>query len=63
MGSSHLQRTLLYFHENQFAYPDQSSAGLVERQLTSIYSAMAADSIAFNSNLIEKLLYRGQSPT
>ena len=43
--------TVLYFHENQFAYPDSENArsGQVERQITSIYSALAADQLVFNS--------------
>jgi glycosyltransferase involved in cell wall biosynthesis len=41
---------LLYFHENQFAYPpNQHQKGLVEIQLRSIFSAVAADQILFNS--------------
>ena len=43
--------TLLYFHENQFAYPEnQGRYGLLEAQMVSIYSALAADCLAFNSN-------------
>ena len=42
---------ILYFHENQFAYPDTgASAHLLERQITSLYSAIAADRLVFNSN-------------
>ncbi len=41
----------LYFHENQFVYPStEPQAHLVERQVTSLYSALAADVIAFNSS-------------
>lgn len=40
---------LVYFHENQFAYPDQMPQGLLERQLTSIYTAISADWLFFNS--------------
>lgn len=43
--------SVLYFHENQFAYPvsdDQHSA--VELQLSSIISALSADRLVFNSN-------------
>ena len=41
---------LLYFHENQFAYPESGHArSSVEAQMTSIYSAMAADRLLFNS--------------
>lgn len=42
--------TTVYFHENQFAYPGSGSAhSSVESQITSIYSALAADRLAFNS--------------
>ncbi|MFT5011423.1 MAG: glycosyltransferase involved in cell wall biosynthesis [Patiriisocius sp.] len=40
----------LYFHENQFAYPDPNQSYQVERQITSIYSALAASALIFNSN-------------
>lgn len=41
---------LLYFHENQFAYPEnKQQQGLLELQLKSILSALSADRIAFNS--------------
>lgn len=43
--------SLLYFHENQFAYPEQSGQKTaVEAQMVSLYSAMAADKLVFNSN-------------
>lgn len=44
--------TIVYFHENQFAFPTsrQQQSGLLEIQLTSIYTALAADAIVFNSN-------------
>ena len=42
--------TLLYFHENQFAYPQRASPhGLLEAQMVTLYSALAADHVAFNS--------------
>ena len=42
--------SLLYFHENQFDYPQQSGQhSLVEAQMVSLYSALAADSLVFNS--------------
>lgn len=42
--------SVLYFHENQFAYPDSGQArGELERQITSVYSALAADRLVFNS--------------
>jgi len=42
--------TLLYFHENQFDYPQQSvQPSLLEARMVSLYSALAADCLAFNS--------------
>jgi len=42
--------SILYFHENQFDYPQQSGqASLLEAQMVSLYSALAADALAFNS--------------
>ncbi len=42
---------VVYFHENQFAYPKaRQQQGLLEIQLTSIYTALAADQILFNSH-------------
>ena len=41
---------LLYFHENQFAYPAQAhQSSLLEAQMVSLYAALAADALAFNS--------------
>lgn len=40
---------IVYFHENQFAYPGNNTVGLLERQLTSIYTALSADRVFFNS--------------
>jgi len=40
---------IVYFHENQFAYPDSHVEGRLERQITSIYTALAADRVFFNS--------------
>jgi glycosyltransferase involved in cell wall biosynthesis len=53
--------TILYFHENQFEYPvverkpdaagrSQRSSNLLEAQMVSLYSALAADQLVFNSN-------------
>lgn len=42
--------TVLYFHENQFAYPHGAGGrNLLEPQMVSLYSAMAADHLLFNS--------------
>ncbi|WP_100266410.1 tRNA-queuosine alpha-mannosyltransferase domain-containing protein [Mariprofundus ferrinatatus] len=41
---------IIYFHENQFAYPESGHAHpSVEAQITSIYSGLAADRLVFNS--------------
>lgn len=51
---------LLYFHENQFAYPENiQQQGLVEIQLRSIVSAMSADKLAFNSAYNRDTFYSG----
>ncbi len=43
--------TIVYFHENQFAYPvSDQQPNLVNVQITSIYSALCADKLLFNSN-------------
>ncbi|WP_165840061.1 tRNA-queuosine alpha-mannosyltransferase domain-containing protein [Motiliproteus coralliicola] len=42
--------TLLYVHENQFAYPKSSAQHPgVEAQMVNIYAALAADRVLFNS--------------
>ncbi len=42
--------SLLYFHENQFDYPRQpGQSSLLEAQMVSLYSALAADQLLFNS--------------
>jgi glycosyltransferase involved in cell wall biosynthesis len=40
---------ILYFHENQFCYPDKDPYRLLESQMVSIYSALAATHCVFNS--------------
>lgn len=43
--------TAVYFHENQFAYPDtNNNQGQLEAQITSIYTALSADQLFFNSH-------------
>jgi glycosyltransferase involved in cell wall biosynthesis len=43
--------TLVYFHENQFAYPPSSKQfSTVEPQILNLYTALAADQIVFNSH-------------
>ena len=43
--------TILYFHENQFAYPASMHQRVgVEPQMVSLYAALAADCLLFNSH-------------
>lgn len=49
---------ILYFHENQFAYPGQA-LGSLERQVTSIYSALSADEVVFNSEFNRRTFLEG----
>ena len=42
--------TIVYFHENQFSYPQsEHRTNLVNVQLTSIYTALCAEQLLFNS--------------
>ncbi|MGB0468673.1 MAG: tRNA-queuosine alpha-mannosyltransferase domain-containing protein [Pontibacterium sp.] len=42
--------TVLYFHENQFAYPESGREyGSVEPKILNLYSALAADKVLFNT--------------
>jgi len=42
--------TVVYFHENQFAYPEsEHQFDSVESRILNLYTALAADQIAFNS--------------
>ena len=42
--------TIVYFHENQFSYPQsEHKTNLVNVQLTSIYTALCAEQLLFNS--------------
>jgi len=51
---------ILYFHENQFAYPESVHAHpSVEAQITSIYSGLAADRIIFNSSYNRDSFFAG----
>lgn len=55
--------TLVYFHENQFVYPMKPAGGrnsnIINAQLTSIYSALCADHILFNSQFNKDTFYQG----
>ncbi|WP_101757383.1 DUF3524 domain-containing protein [Oceanicoccus sp. KOV_DT_Chl] len=42
--------TIVYFHENQFAYPaNEQQFASIEPRMLNIYTALAADTIVFNS--------------
>lgn len=52
--------TLVYFHENQFAYPESAHAvKSVEPQILNLYNALAADRIVFNSAFNRDTLLQG----
>lgn len=52
--------TVVYFHENQFAYPGSAQQqSPVEPQLTSIYSALCANAVVFNSEFNRQTFLAG----
>lgn len=52
--------TVVYFHENQFSYPENSRQhSAVEPQLLSLYSALCADRLWFNSNFNRQSFFSG----
>jgi len=55
--------TLIYFHENQFAYPltknSNTNNSLIHAQLSSIYSLLCADRILFNSEHNKQTFFDG----
>jgi len=52
--------TVLYFHENQFVYPKgRGQHGQLEAQMVSIYSALAADTLLFNSAYNQSSFFEG----
>lgn len=52
--------TVLYFHENQFAYPaGRHRHGMLEAQMVSLYGALAADRVAFNSRYNQQTFLDG----
>lgn len=54
--------TLLYFHENQFAYPESGREHQsIEPKIASIYAAASADRIAFNSDYNRKTFLQGSN--
>jgi len=52
--------TVVYCHENQFVYPrNDYQHSPVEQQLTSIYTALCADKIVFNSSFNRLTFHEG----
>lgn len=52
--------TLVYFHENQFAYPTSGREfNSVEPQMLNLYNALAADHVLFNSEFNRYTLLEG----
>lgn len=52
--------TLVYFHENQFAYPaGERQLATIEPQLLNLYTALAADRVVFNSDYNRRTLLQG----
>lgn len=53
---------IVYFHENQFAYPDNEQQRFkLEPAVLNLYSAMAADRIIFNSDYNRQSFFQGVS--
>jgi len=53
-------RTVLYFHENQFAYPrSDAQTTSVEAQMVQLYAALAADRVLFNSDYNRRTFLEG----
>jgi glycosyltransferase involved in cell wall biosynthesis len=53
---------IVYFHENQFDYPEnRSEYGTVETKITSIYNALAADTVVFNTEYNRQSFLKGAS--
>ena len=54
--------TLVYFHENQFAFPQNASQHVsVEPQIVNLYSALCADRLCFNSAFNRDTFLQGAS--
>lgn len=57
--------TLVYFHENQFAYPvsgnEYGGAANVEPKILNLYTALAGDYVVFNSEFNRTTFLRGVS--
>ncbi len=58
----HRSKTFLYFHENQFAYPQsQQQTETVHHQLQSVYAAFVAQNLIFNSSYNQRTFFEGVS--
>lgn len=52
--------TIYYFHENQFAYPTTALAHKsLEPQMVTLYGALAADKLVFNSDFNRRTFFEG----
>lgn len=52
--------TIVYFHENQFAYPESGKEyGSVEPKILNIYTALAADRVLFNTDYNRQTFLKG----
>ncbi len=52
--------TLLYFHENQFDYPESGrEVSRIEPQIASLYAALSAERVAFNSDYNRRTFLKG----
>ncbi|EAR09386.1 tRNA-queuosine alpha-mannosyltransferase domain-containing protein [Reinekea blandensis] len=52
--------SLLYFHENQFAYPRaHTPQSVIDWQMVNLYSALRADAIRFNSDYNQRTFFSG----
>lgn len=52
--------SILYFHENQFAYPKSAQQHTsIEPQMVNLYSALSADHVIFNSRFNQQSLLTG----
>lgn len=52
--------TIVYFHENQFAYPtSQTQQSLVEPQILTLYTALCGDAVVFNSEFNRTSFFTG----
>lgn len=57
-----LTPSILYFHENQFAYPKaHQPQSVVDWQMVNLYSALRADRLLFNSPFNQRSFFHGLS--